>query len=53
MNINGFPIGRQMFCPGQPIECFVSKRHFSNVTDRKGGVPRRLFFAVQQRIAIT
>jgi hypothetical protein len=37
MNINGFPIGcRQIFCPRQPIECFVSKRHYSNVTDRKG-----------------
>jgi hypothetical protein len=37
MNINGFPIGcRQIFRPRQPIECFVSKRHYSNVTDRKG-----------------
>ena len=40
MNTNGFPIGcRQIFCPRQPIECFVSKRHYSNVTDRKGMSP--------------
>ncbi len=54
MNINGFPIGCwQMFCPRQPIECFVSKRHYSNATDRKVNKSiLNLFFFSGQFLAI-
>jgi hypothetical protein len=36
ININGFHIGCwQVFCPRPPLDYFVSKRHYSKVTDRK------------------